>query len=88
MVNASESKGGTALSFAAAQGRLRDPSHEGLIAPLLADLLMRGIRPVWAAVRRRFNRDADRLASAAVVQASRRAEDGEVGPLVEVRWHW
>ena len=42
------------VRFAAAQRKLHDPSHEGLIAQPLATLLVRGTIPSWSAIRRKI----------------------------------
>ena len=76
------------IRFAAAQGSLRDPAHEGLLAPSLAQLALRGIAPSWVAVRRRFNSAADARATAAVQWAASLAAAGFRTPLVRSTWHW
>ena len=74
------------VRFAAAQGKLHDPSHERLIAQPLASLLMKGVIPSWSAIRRRFNSAADRLATTAVRCADQLAKLGRMAP--EIRFHW
>ena len=76
------------VRFAAAQGSLRNPTHEGLLSPSLAQLALRGIEPVWLAVRRRFNSAADARATAAVHWAASLAAAGIRTPLVRATWHW
>ena len=65
------------VRFGAAQGRLRNPDHEALISPVLCEALVRGVRLSWAAVRRRYNRAADAVATEGVRWAARLARVGE-----------
>ena len=76
------------LRFAAAQGSLRNPAHEGLLAPALSQLALHGIAPEWLAVRRRFNKAADARATAAVHWAAGLAATGATKPLARSVWHW
>ena len=58
------------IRFASMQGRLLDPSAEGLLSTVLNRLLLRGICPGFLAVRRRFSSAADRVATSTVQWAS------------------
>ena len=70
------------IRFGAAQGRLRNPDHESLISPVLCDALLRSIHLSWTAVRRRYNRAADAVATEGVRWAARLATTGEIAPRV------
>ena len=76
------------VRFGAAQGSLRDPSHEGLLAPSLAQLALRGISPMWTAVRRRFNAAADARATEAVQWVATLAAADTSSPVVRPAWRW
>ena len=76
------------LRFAAAQGSLRNPAHEGILSPTLSQLALRGIDPTWLAVRRRFNKAADLRATAAVHWAAGLAAAGTLDPVARSVWHW
>ena len=72
---------------AAAQGKLHDPSHEGLIAQPLAALPVKGLIPSWSAIRRRFNSAADRLATIAVRCADQVVSAGRLNPEISTHWY-
>ena len=76
------------MRFAAAQGSLRNPAHEGILSPSLAQLALRGIEPSWLAVRRRFNKAADSRATAAVQWAAVLAAEGTLTPVARSVWYW
>ena len=76
------------LRFGAAQGSLRNPAHEGVLAPTLSQLALQGVEPDWLAVRRRFNKAADNRATAAVAWAATLAAAGTLTPVVRAVWHW
>jgi len=72
------------LRFCANVGRLRRPVLQGLLEGPLADAYARGWHIDWVAVRRRFNQEADGLATAGVHWARRLAADCRFDTVV--RW--
>ena len=74
------------IRFAACSGRLRDPSYEALLSDLIASMPRLGFAIRYHAVRRRFNKAADAVATDAVFAAARRREAGYTSPEVTFRW--
>ena len=64
------------VRFAACSGRLHDWHLQGLLEEPLASLAALGWAVEWLAARRRFNQAADAEATAAVMEAGRRAAIG------------
>jgi len=57
------------VRFCASTGRLKSAAVEGVLEDVLRDFVLAGWTAKWRAVRRRFNKDADAAATAAVHRA-------------------
>ena len=72
------------IRHGASMGRLRRANMHSLIGPVLTAVHSQGWALDWCAVRRRLNAAADHVATDAVFQAARRAEQGFMRPHVTV----
>ena len=72
------------LRYCAHVGRMRRPTLQALLERPLGDVFARKWSAEWSAIRRRFNQEADRLATAGVQLSARLAESGSFD--IVVRW--
>ena len=73
------------IRFGAGHGRLRRPDMEALLSNALATTLQLGWTPSWNAAPRRYNSEADALATEAL-QRARLRFDISTTPSIHIRW--
>jgi hypothetical protein len=75
------------IRYGAAQGRIHRTHLHSILEQPLSRAALTGWQLHWSAVRRRFNRHADRMATEAVLYAGDLALAGRAAPVTRIVWH-